>query len=103
MEEQECKKCGNFFPKTNEYFNWENKTKGILKKNCKPCHHAVSKIYRQNFKYKKQQKENELPDMIEVSPEEKQRLMFNAFRTIYAHAFDKLLTKTEYEKLKIVR
>lgn len=41
--------------------------------------------------------------MAEIGPEQKEALLFKALRVIYARAFDQLLTKEEYDKLKIVK
>ena len=48
MEMKVCNKCKELKPKTNEYFAFKNKAKGILKNECKMC----EKEYRKNNKEK---------------------------------------------------
>lgn len=45
MEETEkkCVKCGEVFPFTNDYFNYENKKENILSNRCKKCHRYANK------------------------------------------------------------
>jgi len=100
MEYQECKGCTQVFPKTNEYFTWEIKSSGILKKYCRDCFHAIAKVYRE--KYKKQ-KDDDMFNLVDITHQKKEQLMYKAFKVIYANAFGQLLTKAEYDKLKIVK
>jgi len=41
--------------------------------------------------------------MTETSLEQKEALLFKALKVIYANAFGQLLTKEEYDKLKVVK
>lgn len=100
MEYQECKKCYAKFEWTIEYFNWEDKRKGTLKKICKTCFHKIAKGYREKYKI---QAQDNVVNLVMPTSYEIERLMYKAYKVIYANAFDKLLTKAEYEKLKITK
>lgn len=43
--EKQCTKCGEWYPKTSEYFNYTNKKKGYMRADCKSC------IKKYNRKY----------------------------------------------------
>lgn len=104
MGYQECKKCGETFPKTNEFFTWDNKTQGVLKKICRDCFHKIAKGYREKHKWKTRDKmENALFDIVETPEQEKAKLLYRAIAQIHFNAFDKPLSKEEYEKLNIVK
>jgi hypothetical protein len=104
MGKQKCKKCKNELPKTNEFFTWDNKTQGVFKKICKPCFHEIAKGYREKHKKKKEgMLENALFDIAETEEREKAKLFYKALSTIHFNAFDKPLSKEEYEKLNIVK
>ena len=52
MELKRCTKCGELKPKTNEYFAFNNKSKGILKPRCKECNKGYAKERYENNKDK---------------------------------------------------
>ena len=63
MELKRCTKCGENKPNTNEYFAFQNKSKGTLQARCKVCVNEYRKKYRENNKdkikeYKKEYYEN---------------------------------------------
>jgi hypothetical protein len=59
---------------------------------------------KQVLKIKKEKlKEDLLFDIAEIGETEKAELFYKAFETIHFNAFDKFLSKEEYEKLKIVK
>ena len=65
MELKRCTKCGENKPNTNEYFYFQNKSKGTLRSRCKVCNNDKDKgkeYYENNkdkiLKYKKKYYEN---------------------------------------------
>ena len=54
-----CKTCGAEFPATNEYFNWQDKSIGRLRCECKECQSKRSKEARERAK-EDPQKYNEI-------------------------------------------
>jgi len=46
METKQCVKCGVIYPHNNNYYQYTNKSKGILRGQCKIC----SREYRENNK-----------------------------------------------------
>ena len=100
--DQECKKCKTVFPWTNEYFTWERKKEGLLKKICRDCFHKLAKEYRDKYKMQREyRKEDAIFNMEIIDDKEKQKLLFNACATIYHNAFELKLSKEEFEKLNI--
>lgn len=53
-ETKTCKKCGNVFPKTSEYFHNQDTCKDGLRPECKQCHAERHKAWRETHKEEKQ-------------------------------------------------
>lgn len=103
MEYKICRTCKETFPNNEHFFKWESRKNNTLKHHCKGCFYKKAKVYRETFKQRKLNGDTKDYVMAEIGPEQKEALLFKALRVIYARAFDQLLTKEEYDKLKIVK
>ena len=50
VQYNQCTKCGEWFPATNEYFDYRNKAKNYLQAICKNCLHSYGRKYYQENK-----------------------------------------------------
>jgi len=97
--DQKCTKCHKVFPWTNEYFNWERKKQGLLRKICKDCFHILAKGYREKYKVVKE--DPELFQIIIPTQEEKEKRLYKAYAKLFRQAFGQSLSKEEFIKLNI--
>ena len=50
MDDRVCRSCGNSYPATYEYFNWQDKKVGRLKNECRECERHKRTLQRQDIK-----------------------------------------------------
>lgn len=104
MEYKICRTCKETFPNNEHFFKWESRKNNTLKHHCKDCFYKKAKVYRETFKQRKLNGDTkDFFKMTETSLEQKEALLFKALKVIYANAFGQLLTKEEYDKLKVVK
>lgn len=99
----ECKRCNKSFPHTTEYFGWENKKKGILRKYCIKCWKIISKEYRDKYAQEDAEKARNA-DLYKVqilTPKQTEEALYKAFLELHKNAFEEKLSKNRFESLII--
>lgn len=72
MNTKTCKTCGVDFPKTEEYFYYQNKKKGKFQTSCKPCYKARGKKRYQNNKEKILEQKREYDSRPEIKEKKRE-------------------------------
>ena len=102
MEYRVCSKCKIEKPLTEEFFGPQQKNKARLHTECRVCKKAYMRKWQQNKRLSRDPEEKRLKDMYtikEITEEEKQERLKQAYAHIYYEAFGRAITT---ERLKSI-
>lgn len=104
MEESRvCSKCKVEKPLTKEFFGPQQKNKARLHTECRECKLKYMKQWQQNKKLSRdpeEKRQKHLYTIKEISKEDQQRLMREAYAYIYYEAFNRAITDKELKRLE---
>ena len=103
MEYRACSKCYIEKPLNENYFGWTNKHKVTLQTECKVCKKAYMEKWRLNKKLSRDPEEKRVKEMYtikEITEEEKEQKLDEAYAYIYRNAFGRSITRRQLDKLK---
>ena len=102
MEYRTCSKCNIEKPLTIEYYHVAHKNKARFHTECRVCKKNYMKKWQENKRLSKDPEEKRLKDMYtikEITKEEKQERLKQAYAHIYYEAFGRAITT---ERLKSI-
>lgn len=102
MEYRTCSKCKITKPLNEEFFGPQQKNKARLHTECRVCKKAYMRTWQQNKRLSRDPEQKRLKDMYtikEITEEEKQERLKQAYAHIYYEAFGRAITT---ERLKSI-
>jgi len=102
-ESRVCSKCKIEKPLTHDFFGPQQKNKARLHTECRQCKKEYMKKYQENKRLSRDPERDRMKEMYtikEISTEEKQRLMKEAYAHIYYQAFDRPITDRQLKDLE---
>lgn len=103
MEHRTCSKCYIEKPLTEEYFGWTNKNRVTLQTECRACKKAYLKKWQENKRLSKDPEEKRMKEMYtikEITEEEKQQKLKEAYAYIYYQAKGRSISKRELKEIE---